>query len=361
VSATPTNPIPHNRIAQQEFAQVVPYPPSFIDRLTDFVQRLPIPYALTYLILFTLESAMILIVAWLDGWVTPYQFSPIVFLYPIWLWGPLAFVTYLDDVARKSLAEFAPLLGAPTLSNERLEYEFTEMPARRVLISAVGWSAVYLFFWFAAFGPVFVTYRPGVLGTRVFFLVGFVSFAVGSVIYYHTFRQLRLVSRTVGLVKQFDLFALDPVYAFSVLTSHTGMAWVALITLTLLISPLAEGGWAELLTLVLQIALAMGAFLLPLRIVNRRLVLEKRGRLAELDQRVKATLLRLHQSVDDNSLPEVPLLNEALKGLTTEREILARIPTWPWRPGMFGSFVSIIVLPVVLFVIQFALGRWLGP
>ena len=44
-----------------------------------------------------------------------------------------------------------------------------------------------------------------------------------------------------------------------------------------------------------------------------------------------------------------------------DRDILAAIPTWPWRPGLFASFVSIIVLPVVLFLIQFFLGRWLAP
>jgi hypothetical protein len=360
VSNTHPGPNPHSQLARQALSRSVPYPPSFVDRLVDFVQRLPIPYPLSYLLLFLLESSIILLVAWIDGWLTPYQFDPIVFLYPLWLWGPLAFVTYLDELARRSLAEFTPLLDNPSEANERLEYEFTVMPARSVLISAVGWSAVYLFFWVAAFGPIFAAIDLGVLGTRVFFFVGFVSFAVGSVVYYHTFRQLRLVSSTVRLVSQFDLFALDPVYAFSVLTSRTGMAWVALITLTLAISPLTEGGWAELFTLSLQIALAMGAFLLPLRIVNRRLVLEKRTRLAKLDQRVKTTLLRLHQAVDDNSLQEISLLNEALKGLTTEREILARIPTWPWRPGMFGGFVSVILLPVVLFLIQLALGRWLG-
>jgi hypothetical protein len=162
------------------------------------------------------------------------------------------------------------------------------------------------------------------------------------------------------MVRHFDLFRLDPVYAFSVLTSRTGICWVALLTLTLLMSPLDIGGIPQLSTLILQIALAMGAFLLPLRIVNRRLVSEKRKLLAELHQRMKATLARLHQQVDENSLQEVPRLNDALKALTTEREILARIPTWPWRPGLFAGFLSITVLPVVLYLVQFALGRWLG-
>ncbi|HSB90612.1 MAG TPA: hypothetical protein VLD63_11370 [Anaerolineales bacterium] len=361
MSVARTDPLPDPPLTQQEDGQVVPYAPSFIDRLTDFIQRLPIPYALTYLLLFLLESAAILAVSWIDGSLTLSRLDPIVFLFPLWLWGPLAFVTYLDSLSLRSLSEFGPLLDMPPATKGRLEYEFTTMPSRGVLISAVGWSGVYLLFWVVAFAPSAAAYGNRALATWFWFLVGFVSFAVGGVIYYHTVRQLRLVSRTVRMVRQFDLFALDPVYAFSVLTARTGMAWVALITLTLLISPLAVGGIAEWSTLILQIALAMAAFLLPLRIVNRRLVSEKRGQLAELDQRVKATLARVNKAVDDNSLEQVSKLNDALKALTSQREILARIPTWPWRPGLFAGFVSIIVLPVVLFLLQFALGRWLDP
>ena len=360
MSVTRTDSSPDSPVAAQEIDPVVPYPPSFIDRLMDSIQRLPVPYPLTYSLFFLLESAIILVVSWVDGWLAPYQFDPIVLLFPLWLWGPLAFVTYLDSLSLRALSEFSPLLDAPREAKQRLEQEFTTMPPRNVLASAVGWAIIYLLFWYVAFAPYVAAYGYGVLATRTLSSLGFLSFTVGGVIYYHTYRQLRLVGRTVRMVSRFDLFALDPVYAFSVLTARTGMCWVALITLTLVMSPLAVGGWAELITLTLQIALAMGAFLLPLRIVNRRLVLEKRGQLAKLDQRVKATLLRLHHHVDENTLQEVSLLNEALKGLASEREILGRIPTWPWRPGLFGSFISIILLPVVLFLIQFALGRWLG-
>ena len=190
--------------------------------------------------------------------------------------------------------------------------------------------------------------------------MAFVSFCVGGVIYYHTVRQLRLVGRTVSMVGQFDLFRLDPVYAFSILTSRTGVGWVVLLTLTLLLVPLEIGTVPELTLLILQITLAMGAFLLPLRAVNRRLVSEKRRLLAELNQRTESALTRLHQLIDENTLQEVHELNDGLKGLTIERELLAKIPTWPWRSGLFTGFLSVIVFPIILFLVQFVLGRWLG-
>ncbi|MGD8552340.1 MAG: hypothetical protein PVH60_05265 [Anaerolineales bacterium] len=340
--------------------EAAPYTPSFIDRFTGFVQRQPLPFWLTYLLLFLLESAVLHVLSWVDGWLPAYRLGPILFLFPLWLWGSLAIITHLDSLSLRVISEFEPLLAISTDAKSRLKYEFTTMPARSVLLSAIVWSAVYVLSWFTGFVPALAFYDVGPLAMWLSFVSGLVSFSIGSVIYYHSVRQLRLVSRTVKMVSQFDLFRLDPAYAFSVLTSHTGISWIALLTLSLLTVPLEVGGITELTYLILQIALALGAFLLPLRFVNRRLVLEKREQLAELDQRTKAALARLHHLIDDNDLQEVPRLNDVLKGLTTEREILAKIPTWPWRPGLFAGFFSVIVIPIVLFLLQFGLNEWLN-
>jgi cell division protein FtsB len=348
------------QMAQQEVRKAAPYAPSFIDRFTGFVQRQPLPYWLTYLLLFLLESALLHVLSWVDGWLPAYRLGLILFLFPFWLWGSLAIVTYLDSLSLRAISEFEPLLRISTETKRQLKYEFTTMPARSVLLSATAWSVVFVLSWFLGYNSAVAVYGWGPLTTWLNFAAGFVSFSVGSVIYYHSIRQLRLVSRTVQMVSQFDLFRLDPAYAFSFLTSRTGISWVALLTLSLLMFPLEVGGITELSYLVLQIALASGAFLLPLRFVNRRLVLEKRGQLAELDQRTKATLARMHQLIDENDLREVPRLNDVLKALTTEREILAKIPTWPWRPGLFAGFLSVIVIPIVLFLLQFGLSEWLG-
>ena len=353
---TPTN----SRMAQQGDRESVPYAPSFIDRFTDFVQRQPLPYWLTYLLLFLLESAVLHVFSWVDGWLPAYSLGPILFLFPLWLWGSLAIITYLDSLSLRAISEFEPLLQISSETKHRLEYEFTTMPARSVLLSAVAWAVVFVLSWFVGFAPAVTVYGLGSLATRASFIAGFISFSIGSVIYYHSVRQLRLVSRTVQMVDQFDLFLLEPAYSFSVLTARTGISWVALLTLSLLTFPLEVGGITEISYLILQVALALGAFLLPLRFVNRRLVLEKRGQLVELDQRTKAALARLHQRIDENDLSEIPRLNDVLKGLTTEREILERIPTWPWRPGLLAGFLSVIVIPIVLFLLQYGLSEWLS-
>lgn len=131
------------------------------------------------------------------------------------------------------------------------------------------------------------------------------------------------------MVKEFDLFRLEPVYAFSALTSRTGVFVVILISLTLLTVQIETATVPTLALLIVQVVLAIVAFALPLRIVNRRLISEKRRLLAELDQRVKAALASLHRCLDNNALAEVAQLNSAIVGLNAERDILTKIPTWP--------------------------------
>jgi hypothetical protein len=325
-----------------------------------FVQRLPVPFLFTYFLLFLFDSALFHIVAWVDGWLPAYQFSRFALMFPLWLWGPLAIMTYLNSVSVEALTNFRPLVDIPDETLGRLKHEFTTLPPRAVIISGAVWTIVYVVFTSLALESMYAAYGFGRLAEVTNMVRGWLSFSIGSAFYYHTIRQLRLVNRTVRMVKQFDLFQLEPVYAFSALTSRTGVSWVILISLTLLTAPIQAAPFPTLALLVVQLVLGIAAFVLPLRTVNSRLVAEKRRLLAELDQRVKRTLASLHRCFDDNGLAEVAQLNSVIVGLNAERDILTKIPTWPWRAGMLTGFLSIVVLPIMLFILQLVLARWLG-
>jgi uncharacterized RDD family membrane protein YckC len=323
-----------------------------------FVRRLPIPYLMTYFLLFLLDAALFHILAWVDGWLPAYRFSGFALLFPLWLWGPLAIMTYLNSVSLEALNNFRPLMDIPDETMRRLGVEFTTMPARGVLMSGAVWTVVYFVFTVLALDSMYAAYGFGPLSEVTSIVRGWISFFIGSAIYYHTIRQLRLVNRTVRMVERFDLFQLEPVYAFSALTSRTGVCWVVLLSLTLLTAPIQAAPIPTLTLLIVQLVLAIAAFVLPLRIVNSRLVSEKRRLLADLDLRVKGTLASLHRCLDDNALADVAQLNNALVGLHAEREILTKTPTWPWRAGMFTGCLSIVVLPIMLFILQLVLARW---
>lgn len=345
---------------QQNTNEIRPYPPSFLDKFMEFIERLPSPYWLTYLVLFIVQSILVHVLAWITGWLPAYTFSPISLIFPLWLWGPLALMTHLDYVALEALSSYSSLLDIDEERLIKLKYEFTILPARSVVLSGVFWIFIYFILTYLTYDAFYVAYGLGTLLSVVFIVGGLISFATGGAIYYHSLRQLRLVNRTVKMVKQFDLFRLDPVYAFSRVTSQIGVSWMIMFTLTLLLFPTQLENAPILAIFVLQVVLAVAAFVLPLLFVNRRLVAEKRRLLTEHNQRVKSTLERLHRCLDENELGEIIQLNNALIGLTNENAVLTRIPTWPWRAGTLNGFLSAIGLPIIIFLIQLAVKKWLG-
>jgi len=45
-------------------------------------------------------------------------------------------------------------------------------------------------------------------------------------------------------------------------------------------------------------------------------------------------------------------LNKTLGSLLQQRDVLAKLPTWPWSPGTLRGFVTVILLPIILFLVQ---------
>jgi len=354
IQAGTLDPIP------QAAGEPKPYAPSLIDLFMGLVERLPGPYWLTYLALIVLQSLALHVLAWIDGWLPAYTFSPVLLMFPLWLWGPLTIMSYLNSIAREALDAFRPLLDLDEQGLGRLQAEFTTMPARGVTLNGLLWAVVYGILTALSFDDISASYGLGRVTALILVLEGLVTYATGSAIYYHSLRQLKLVSRTVKMVQQVNLFHLDPAYAFSRLTARTGVSWMIMLSLTLLTFPIQLANAPILAVLALQLLLALAAFVLPLRSVNHRLVSEKRRLMAEFHARVERTLERLHADLDNNELGAMDKLNDAIAGLNMEHEILTRIPTWPWRAGTLTSFLSALVLPIILFLIQLAIQNWFG-
>jgi hypothetical protein len=221
------------------------------------------------------------------------------------------------------------------------------------------WVAIYVLITTLTFDTFYIGYGLGITLMWFVILEGLIAFITGGVIYYHSIRQLQLVNRTVKQVKRFNLFHLDPVYAFSQLTARTGILWMLLLGLTLLAFPLDLASLLTIAMLAGQVVLALAAFVLPLRSVNQRLVSEKRSLLAANQQRIETTLTQLHQRIDQKDTGEIGQINDALAGLNTERDILAKISTLPFSTNTLRGFLSAIVLPIALLLVQISIQKWL--
>lgn len=211
-----------------------------------------------------------------------------------------------------ALTSLAPLLNLADEDMNRLKYEFTTMPRRSVIASVLFWGISYVGFMLIAYDTISADFGFGQFYNIVAFIAGLITYSSSGVIYLHSIRQLLLVNRTVKMVKRFNLFQLDPIFAFSTVTSRTGISWVILISATLLTLPGQLAVIPMLIMMVVQVMLAVAAFLLPLRLVNQRLVAEKRRLLNELNQRVEFMLARMNQCLDEGNLGDVHQLNDAV-------------------------------------------------
>lgn len=333
---------------------VLPYPPSWMDRLMGAVERLPLPYWLTYLFLAIVEGLLVHVAAWLDGTITPGVVAPIFLLFPFRTWLALALMTYLNHEARQSLRDFRPLLDSDETAT-RLAYRLTTMPPLPVLVNNLVGFLYFLFL--VLYYPVeWLVDRP--LLTPTYLFSGFVSFSLASVIYYYTFHQLRMVHRIYAGVRSFNLFRLQPVYAFSRLTARTGVAYLALISLTLLLFPYPVTDTRAMASYLLQLLLSLLAFVLPLWNTHQRLEAEKRRLQSEVERRLEGMLQQMHHHLDDFDAQAVAERKTGVESLLLERQVLNAIPTWPWQPNTLKALLTALILPLLLLLAQQLLEGW---
>ena len=75
---------------------------------------------------------------------------------------------------------------------------------------------------------------------------------------------------------------------------------------------------------------------------------------------MKSTTAELHRRLDQAKITGMDDLHKALASLDLERAHLSRVPTWPWQPETLRGLVAALALPIVIWLIQYGLGRLLG-
>lgn len=343
----------------------LPYAPSWVDRLIAWIDRLPLPPWLFYLAALLAGLLMEHIVHWIDGSLPAGSISiPLAAEAPFLVFAPAA-QHYLNATARRALHEFRPALHIDDAQYAILEYQLTTVPARTGLIAGllgVVLAIVSTISYPAAFG---LSPKTPTATTLIIILYIIIQSPFYLVLIFHTLRQLRLVASIHAMVKHINLFQLFPVYAFSSLTSRTGLAIVFIIYYTYFFFYYinVRGSTPGLLgtaVLVFLFLVALACFVLPLNGIHLRLAQEKASLLAEANRRTEITLSALHQRVDEGEYDKVDGMQKALAALKAEHELIDRISTWPWRSETLRSFLSTIAIPVMLYLATRLLGRLVG-
>lgn len=342
-------------------ARARPYAPSWLNLLLDGIERLPGPSWLAYGVIAVIGVIGSNAQGWTSGFTEPGQLDPVFTFWGVFPIALLWVVGYLDRVAQQCLEAFRPALDASDVEIERMRYELTTAPGRpaaALLLAAVPITLAYY-----VADPV--TSGVDVLspaGLAVRATVESLVSGVFFVMIYQLSRQLRQVRRVLGRARV-DLFAPAPLYAFSRFTARFGIAIIVLTESGFAVAPPPVDSESFLVLWAPWIfgvpLLAAVAFVYPLMGMHARLVAEKDRLQGEAEERLKSLLGELNRDVDTRDLARADALNKTLASLLAQRDVLARLPTWPWSAGTFRGLVTAILLPLGLFLVQRVLVQFL--
>jgi hypothetical protein len=332
------------------------YSASWIDRLIQWINRIPGPSWLFYIALLLTGAFLNNAVRWLDGSLEVGSFIPLRVFDAGYLVIYLALYHHLKLVAGRSFQAFRPVLKAPDADLQAVEYRLTTLPRW------LGWLAALL-------GLVLTVgtlqAEPESFGLDVsrtlsiaLFLYPFTIFTFSTTfaLMIQTIRQLRLVNNLHRQATEINLFQLAPVHAFASLTSRTGIGLVIFIVFSGLIesSNITEG---NLIGLVVAGFLAIVVFTVPLIGMRNRLKVEKARLLSDTNESIQVTIGRIHHQVNSNEYEDIGGLSTALSALIVERNLIAGISTMPWEASTLRGFASTLLLPIFLWLVTTLLER----
>ena len=329
------------------------YPPGWPHLLVRGLERLPGPTWVAYLVLVLVISLVMHSRGWSRG-DSPVGTFDLTSAY----WGLLGGVLlwtfgYLERAAAAAFDAFRPAL-APAGDPERLRHDLTTTP--RIPAIAVAFVAILL----TVTSLVLEPEGSGIDGVPgpVFVAVMVVQAFMTSVLFAFVYQLIRQ-ARQVGLILDrwavIDIFRPGPLNAFPRLMAMSGASVVLLVgTTVVLADPAAAGSflvsWAPYV--VAPSVVAVIAFVVPLYGTHQRLAAEKVRLADEAEERLKGLLGQVDRDIDARDLGGLDPLDRALSLVLKEREIVAKLPTWPWSVGTARGFVSAILLPLALYLAQ---------
>jgi hypothetical protein len=340
-----------------------PYAPSWIHAVGDAIDRLPGPRWIAYagiaIVAVLLQHAQL----WSTGRVgvgTPDRvqiYWGLVVGVVAWLPG------YLERSARDSFERFRPALEVSAETADRLGYELTIIPGRMSVVITVLAAAVTVGAFIGDPEGSSVGGLPPVM-LALAFVIQMAVAAIMLQVLYRLVRQVRLVREILDRHVDVDVFRPGPLHAIAALTARPGAVLTLFLATIVVVVPFTTDplgflvAWGPLLLLPPLIAVV--AFVAPLTGAHDRLEAQKDRLQDATERRIRGLLDDLHRDVETRDLARADAYNKTLATLVVERDILAKLPTWPWSTATLRSFFTAILLPLTVFLLQQAVTRILA-
>ncbi|CAN5589414.1 hypothetical protein BH09ACT4_BH09ACT4_17100 [soil metagenome] len=341
----------------------VPYRPSWLSALTAAVDRLPGPSWAAYLV-----AALFFVVVgsglgWIDGSQPVGAVSPFRVLNDAYVIYPIAVIHYLNVSAGRAMDRFRPSLGDLDAQFNSYRYRLTTPPRSVVWVAtAVG----------AAYGVTSYLSDPtlfGVTGSTAWYtnvwLAGFTGVSTILFIIYVAvvLRQLIIVVQIHRASTAVSLYDTESHNAFSRLTLRGSILLSAPIYLFAFVGFVSGRAWdsisiPDLISIVLMMTAAILLFFLPLLGIRHRLIEQKAQLTNEVHGHLRSAIASLNGDVEAGVLDRMDGLGKQLNNLTLERDIVSKLPTWPWSTATLRGLLTSIALPILVWVVTNLLGRF---
>lgn len=330
---------------------------SFLDRLLSSIGRLPFGGWWFYVALAAVSGAWLTIIRWMTA-TAPVGQIDLAALTPA-AFGPyaLAMIHYLDDFAGRAVRRFGPALEGDADAIERWRWQLTRLPSRPAAAAAIAGLLVGVVVLIGTPPSIYQRYSDNLVTTVL--LAGWVvlfGFAVTILLLYHTWHQLLAVRDVHAAATRIDPWEPSALFAFSGLTARTGLGYVVILYYSLTLNGEFTTSEPTILAFEVLVGIAAAAcFVLPLVGMHGRLAAVKANLLSDVESRIRTVTAELFRLVDEGRLTALGELNNTIGSLTVIRNSIARLRTWPWSPGLFRGFLSLVLLPIGVWFVTWIL------
>ncbi len=332
------------------------YSPRWLWHCYNFFERLPVPYWLIGFALVVVLGLAKHLIAWDLGLLPRWQVNRYLATGSLYLIVVPFVWQILNYHAVRAFAELRARVPDQQLRVSLTE--FLSLPSFTASFFAVAAAAAGYFEFrrsAASVEPLSAQVLPGV-GAAEWSL----TFLICGLLVLRVIVQVGMIRKLLdGL--DIDFFNPGPVYTLS--RYCAAYATTVLLTfhgLTLLSLPsyyLSSSG------LVFHLLLSTGAlvtFIAPLTTITRRLSRAKEALLCRIGDDQRRINDQLHEAIGASSLGSLGELRVAVGVLKEQREVLERLPTWPWMAQSIKGVVPALLIPVVVYIVQRVVGLVLG-
>jgi hypothetical protein len=343
------------------------YPPSWFNRLQDLVDRLPLPYWVTYALIGLAILGVGVIVKAFDPLRSGTPLDPTSLLSIFQIAYVLMLLHFLDRLSAKSFEILRPALKLGETDQENMKARLTTMPPAMPTRIAILVSAFLAGMGVLLFTGTIPIENPNLSLSTSQFSNSFVGifnwifftllWVVNAIFIYHTFHQLRTISTILTQHTRINLFHQNELYAFSRVSASTAIGLVLTSPIWLLI----DRGLVNLIINSAFSIIALIIFVTPLVGAHALLKRQKDQLLRQSLHNKEALINDLFTKLEQGKLKEIQLIEGALSGLDKAHSDIRKISAWPWQMGTVRQIIGAISLPITIWLIQFFLTGILSP